>query len=116
MSIPESQCPVWKLGVIATLLLSLFTALALTLLAIRVGGNWLLLVVPVGFIYLAGFGAAMLSAIAESRILPKAKGLRFAIPIICSLMLVVGSGIVGILFAYFLNDTFFHMAQKAFRL
>lgn len=39
-------------------------------------------------------------------------GLRFAIPIFCSLALVVCSGFAGIRIAHFLNDTFFHIPEK----
>jgi hypothetical protein len=103
------------LGVPLALLVAVATAAVLWLIAIALGPWAVLFVAPSGLVFLAFFGAAFVFAIGQSRFIPRAEGLRFLLPILFALPLVIGSGIIGIRAAQFLNGSVFHMSDSFLR-
>jgi len=103
------------LGVPLAFLVAIATAAILWLIAIALGAWAVLFVAPSGLVFLVFFGAAFVSAIGQSRFLPRAEGLQFLLPILFALPLVISSGIIGIRTAQFLNDSVFHMSDSFVR-
>jgi len=103
------------LGVPRALLVAVATAALLWLIAIALGPWAVLFVAPSALVFLVFFGGAFVSAIGQSRFLPRPEGLQFLLPILFALPLVIGSGIIGIRSAQFLNDRVFHMSDSFVR-
>ena len=102
------------LGVPRVFVTALSVAVALWLVMIALGEAALIgaLLLPV---YVVFFGAAFVSAVGRSRLLPRSESIQFMLPIICGLILVVASGWLGVRGAHLLNDSVFHMPDSFLR-
>jgi len=106
---------VQDLGALRGFLVAVLTAVVVWLIIIAVGPLAIVLAAPSGLFFLVFFGAAFVSAVRRSRFLPGSQVVQFVLPIICGLALSVGSGILGIRVAHFLNDSVFHMSDSFVR-
>ena len=104
-----------RLNIPVLAIIAFLTAAVLTFIAFTVGGiAWLLASPPAALVYIVVFGVLFISAFNRSPSLPHQSVLRFALPTICSLALVIASGWAGIRTAYLANDAIFHIAVKEF--
>ena len=102
------------LGVPRAFIIAVIVAIILWLAMIAAGDAALVvgLSIPV---YVVFFGTAFVSAVGRSRFLPIAEGIRFLLPILAGMLLVMASGMLGVRTAQLLNATLFGMSDSFLR-